>query len=980
SSAGTYYVWVRSTPTVDSATAIQDFKSAIPTSADEVRDDKWSTALTVPVCDARQVNLACPASTCPGNTLNVPIELEAQGNENALGFSLTYTPTVLTYTQATLGGDAGSATLNLNTSQTSSGHLGIALALPSGVSFSPGTREVVIVTFSVNLATPVPSTTQICFGDQPIPREVVDTTANPLLVTWGACCTINITTCCTGYEGDVAPRPNGSGSVTIADWVQCGRFAAGLDTAASGCEFQGADCAPRPCGTGTLSIADWVQCGRYAAGLDPLTARCGPTSPTFEGAFEVLAGGDDRDGRVVRAVDTTLVSNTDGCVDIELDAQGDENALGFSLSFDTGLLTFTQATLGSGASGATLIVNDSQAASGRVGLALALPAGQTFPAGTRNIADVCFHAGTVGSTVTTAVDFGDQPIAREIVDPQVYILTATWDNAVVTIVPCATQYHLSASVIGGHGTVEPTDEDYCAGSVVTLTATPDPGYGVAAWTGTDDDSSTANTNTVTMNGNKNVTVEFEPDSSERAVEVVDKTIDSGQNGCVDIALHAQGDENALGFSLDFDTTRLTFTEATLGGDAAGATMNVNDSLTTNGHVGVALALPAGQTFPASTLTIVHVCFDAATVSATVTTALDFGDDPIDREIVDASANLLQGDWTNGTVTIRVSGGGGGGGGDGAVDQDGDGVQDSLDRCAQTPVGADVDSNGCSCSQRDGDNDGVNDCNDDCPNTPAGADVDSNGCAASERDTDGDGVNDSNDRCADTPATEPADANGCSCSQLDTDSDGANNCVDACPSDPSKTAPGACGCDNPDTDGDGDGVADCEDNCPVDPNPGQEDFNGNGAGDVCDDEPPPGTCLPDAECRVDGDCGDEDPCTTDRCQECACQYADVVCPTGETCDPATGECVECIGDDDCPDDGLFCNGAETCVEGQCQHSGSPCDTDEACNEARDLCLSTDGDGEPCNGPCGLCGFGMILLLPLTLFLWVGIRFQARRPRK
>ncbi|MFA7329227.1 MAG: choice-of-anchor D domain-containing protein, partial [Candidatus Ratteibacteria bacterium] len=47
SSSGTYYVWVRSVPTVTNATAIQDFKNAAPTSADQQRDDKWSTPLTV---------------------------------------------------------------------------------------------------------------------------------------------------------------------------------------------------------------------------------------------------------------------------------------------------------------------------------------------------------------------------------------------------------------------------------------------------------------------------------------------------------------------------------------------------------------------------------------------------------------------------------------------------------------------------------------------------------------------------------------------------------------------------------------------------------------------------------------------------------------------------------------------------------------------------------------------------------------------
>ncbi|HSE20029.1 MAG TPA: hypothetical protein VLB68_00170, partial [Pyrinomonadaceae bacterium] len=85
-----------------------------------------------------------------------------------------------------------------------------------------------------------------------------------------------------GFEGDVSPRPNGNntGSVSISDWVQVGRFAAGLDTPAAGSEFQRADCAPRTTlGNGSISISDWVQAGRYAAGLDPVPGAGGPTAP-----------------------------------------------------------------------------------------------------------------------------------------------------------------------------------------------------------------------------------------------------------------------------------------------------------------------------------------------------------------------------------------------------------------------------------------------------------------------------------------------------------------------------------------------------------------------------------------------------------------------------------------------------------------------------------------------------------------------------
>ena len=69
---------------------------------------------------------------------------------------------------------------------------------------------------------------------------------------------------------------------------------------------------------------------------------------------------------------------------------------------------------------------------------------------------------------------------------------------------------LTASVVGGHGTVSPTSQTYNYGQVASLLATPDDtGYRVKSWSGTDNDASTATTNAVTMTSNKTVTVQFE---------------------------------------------------------------------------------------------------------------------------------------------------------------------------------------------------------------------------------------------------------------------------------------------------------------------------------------------------------------------------------------------------------------------------------------------------------------------------------------
>ncbi|MGH9936532.1 MAG: hypothetical protein ACREAM_09815, partial [Blastocatellia bacterium] len=125
----------------------------------------------------------------------------AQGDENALGFSLTFDPAVLGNPQAAPGSDASSATLNVNTSQAGSGRLGVALSLPFGQKFSAGARQIVVVSFTIASGASAGST-PVGFGDQPITREISDTNASALQATY----TPGAITIAAG----AALRPNGS--------------------------------------------------------------------------------------------------------------------------------------------------------------------------------------------------------------------------------------------------------------------------------------------------------------------------------------------------------------------------------------------------------------------------------------------------------------------------------------------------------------------------------------------------------------------------------------------------------------------------------------------------------------------------------------------------------------------------------------------------------------------------------------------------
>lgn len=216
-----------------------------------------------------------------------------------------------------------------------------------------------------------------------------------------------------GYEGDVTPRPMGkAGAANQTDYEQLARFAAGVDSVNEGSEFQRADCAPRgTLGDGRIGIADLVQTMRYAAQLDSLTTAGGPTtnisaapSPqVVEAAREVRVGTSTFAGPIVT-------------VPIELVAQGNENALGFTLAFDTAALGQPVAVLGTDATAALLITNPTQTGSGRLGIGIALPAGQKFAAGTRQILRVSFSIAPAFFGKVTPLGFASSPVQLEIAD------------------------------------------------------------------------------------------------------------------------------------------------------------------------------------------------------------------------------------------------------------------------------------------------------------------------------------------------------------------------------------------------------------------------------------------------------------------------------------------------------------------------------------------------------------------------------------
>lgn len=412
---------------VFTVTALQNGGPVIITATLPAEQGGATTTATVTVAATSRVISATSVRVATGGLVTVPIELNSQGNENRLTFSVGIDPLLLINSQFTLGSDATNASLTTNTSQAAQGRYGITLQLPGTQVFPAGKREILVLS-AVVISGNETTMTGVDFVDQPTLKRVLDATGNQLTAAF----TQGVITIARGYEGDVAPRPNGSnGTVTIADWVQTGRFVAGFDAITEANEYQRADTAPRATlGNGMITISDWVQTGRYAAGLDPVVPAGGPVQAPPAG-LSIIDGSTQ--SRVIRVLDAIGQRGQQIQLTVELDAQGDENAFGFSIEFDPTQIGYLGASLGPDAATGTINVNNAQAGQGRIGIAIAFPTGQSIAQGKRKIATIDLTIAPNSTSSSLSIGFGDAPIGREVVNANADVLPVTWQAGMVTV-------------------------------------------------------------------------------------------------------------------------------------------------------------------------------------------------------------------------------------------------------------------------------------------------------------------------------------------------------------------------------------------------------------------------------------------------------------------------------------------------------------------------------------------------------------------
>jgi hypothetical protein len=214
-------------------------------------------------------------------------------------------------------------------------------------------------------------------------------------------------------------------------------------------EFRRADSAPRfsiingvstpTWGNGLLSVADWVQAGRYAAGLDTVVPGAGPLASASTASAEPRAvRSTAQNGRTLRIPNLTVEPGQVLTIPVLVDSKGDENAFGFSVAFDSAVLQFKGAVLSGPAAGAALLINKNRAEDGNLGVAIGLPIGQTLSSGTHTILELQFEVSEEFTESKTAVQFADSPVRREVVGAAADELTGAYVGGLVSRGPAVT--------------------------------------------------------------------------------------------------------------------------------------------------------------------------------------------------------------------------------------------------------------------------------------------------------------------------------------------------------------------------------------------------------------------------------------------------------------------------------------------------------------------------------------------------------------
>ena len=388
-----------------------------------------SASATLAVSPTPRLLRIADRSVATSTEVEVPVELVALGDENALGFSLAFDPARLNFVSAVAGGGAPDASLLVNTNELPSGRVGVALVRGTGGRFTAGAS----VAMQVRLrAGEVSGPVALGFTNRPVQLEVADVwgTPRPLATTNGTVTILATPPLITVSPVSVTNPIFGTALFTVS--------AAGSQPLSYQWQCNGTNLAGQTQPTLTLTGVLPSQAGGYRVIVTNAVALATSSVATLTVP------------RVLRVASTNAPTGNLVDVPLQLLAAGDENALGFSLRFDPARLSFWEVVSNSAPAGATLNVNTNGAAAGALGLVVAHNYGSSFAWGTQQVAVARFLVGRAAGGV--ALTFGDAPVPRELVDNSTAPLLVDFPTGAVTallVPPVVIQPPLPQDVLQG---------------------------------------------------------------------------------------------------------------------------------------------------------------------------------------------------------------------------------------------------------------------------------------------------------------------------------------------------------------------------------------------------------------------------------------------------------------------------------------------------------------------------------------------------
>ena len=356
-------------------------------------------------------------------------------------------------------------------------------------------------------------------------------------------------------------------------------------------------------------------------------------------------------------------------IPISMIGSGVENSLGFTLLFSPTLFTFNSVTLGSNALDCLLAVNTTGSSTGAVGVLISKGAGNTFSAGSNQLAHLTLTVSPTATAGTTPVTFTDGIALRQVSTTNADALAGVlYFNNTVTISNSAGIHEGDVSPrTGGNGALTVSDvvqvgrfalgldTANSGGEFQRADCAPRGSLGDGYITVTDWAQAlryVAGLDAPTLAGGPSVQATSLRTASlpagSRRVSIGSVILAAGRSATVPVQLQATGDETAAGFTLRFDPTALTFVSARSA--LTGAMVLVNTTRAGSGRVGVAMVLAPGTSAPAGLVTLVELTFTVA-ADATGELALAFDDSQAIRELSDLNARAIGATFANGAVTV-----------------------------------------------------------------------------------------------------------------------------------------------------------------------------------------------------------------------------------------------------------------------------------------------------------------------------------------